>query len=354
MNKLLKSILSTPSHSGHCDRMAALITEHAKSNNYQSWKDDAGNVYVVRGVAEFYPCVVAHMDTVHRIEKGGITPIEINGCITGINPRTITQTGIGGDDKCGIYAALRCLRYVGACKAAFFVDEEVGCKGSGLADVEFFANCRFVLQADRRGSADWVTDICGPLGSEEFQKAVAPYLEKFGFKESDGMMSDVMALRDNLIGISVANMSAGYYNPHQDNEFIDPVDLENTTNLMIALCRELNQRFPYEWDESQYMQKWTTITPAKHYGVSPYGSYGGPVQINQPMSIQDAWEAEQQFYGGRTQTGFEKDEPRPGEGICYECQEIKPIDDLDAFGLGYYVCKQCLEEALGRSGKMER
>jgi putative aminopeptidase FrvX len=47
-------------------------------------------------------------------------------------------TGIGGDDKCGVYACLELLKELPNLKAAFFVSEETGCHGSKKADPNFF------------------------------------------------------------------------------------------------------------------------------------------------------------------------------------------------------------------------
>ncbi len=157
----------------------------------------------------------------------------------------MTQTGIGGDDKCGIYAALRCLHELDHCKVALFTDEEIGCRGSYDADMKFFKDCRYVLQADRRGHADFVTDISGPLASQAFHKALAPYRKLHGLHRCTGAMTDVMALRDNEVGISVANMSAGYYNPHCDDEYIDLRALDNICDFMLSVCRNITQTFPF-------------------------------------------------------------------------------------------------------------
>lgn len=236
---LLHSLLSIESESGDCTAMSDFLTAYCQGQGLTVTQDDMGNLYVTKGEADDYPCAVAHLDTVHAITGDGITPVYIGDNVTGINPVTMEQTGIGGDDKCGIYAALHCLAHLPACKAAFFVDEEIGCIGSGAADMSFFKNCRFVLQADRRGNGDFVTDISGPLSSSRFQRDVAPLLAAHGFKASRGAMSDVMALRDGGVGIACANISAGYHNPHQDCEFINLPDLLKTCGLMLDICRTL-------------------------------------------------------------------------------------------------------------------
>ena len=241
--------------------MIEFLTRYAAAAGWHWRLDETGNLYVTSGESETYPCVCAHVDTVHSIEPGGITPVEIDGLVTGINPLTMVQTGIGGDDKCGIYAALTCLRSLPVCKAAFFVDEEIGCAGSGDADMAFFADCRFVLQADRKGRKDFVHDINGRLSSKTFMRAVKPILATYGFRPCSGMTTDIEALRNNEIGISVANMSAGYYNPHSRGEYICIADLENTRNLMVQICQEMVDVYPFVF-ERRAVTSFSHIMPA--------------------------------------------------------------------------------------------
>lgn len=233
--EILISILSIPSQSGDCQQMADFLTDYCNNKGYDFYLKD-GNLYITKGNSNTYPCVVAHLDTVHNIEKGGIQPIQIGDLITGVNPLTMKQTGIGGDDKCGIYAALYCLEALPYCKAAFFIDEEVGCIGSRDANIQFFKDCRFVLQADRRGNSDFVTDINGPLSSKRFKKDIKQIIKSYGFSFCNGLMTDVEALRDIGVGISVANISAGYYRPHCKDEYISITDLYNTAKMMADIC----------------------------------------------------------------------------------------------------------------------
>jgi tripeptide aminopeptidase len=255
---LLYKILEIQSESHNCLEMQAFLWDYAEKNNWLVDCDDIGNLYITKGMSVTYPCVVAHMDTVHSIQNmntsfsdsqttyGKIVPVLVDGVkITGIDPATMRQTGIGGDDKCGIYVALEALNTLDVCKVVFFVDEEVGCVGSYQCDIDFFTDVRFILQADRRGKSDFVNDIWGPISSEKFCQDVQPFLQKYKFNFVEGMMTDVQALRDRFVGVSCANISAGYYNPHQDHEFIDTLDLQNTMNLMLDICNELQDVYPF-------------------------------------------------------------------------------------------------------------
>ena len=93
--------------------------------------------------------------------------------IVGYDHKRKRMTGIGADDKNGIWICLKCLEDFKAVKCAFFVQEEVGCIGSGHADMSFFSDCRFVIQCDRKGNGDMVTQINGmKLCSNDFISAI--------------------------------------------------------------------------------------------------------------------------------------------------------------------------------------
>lgn len=264
MQHLLDTFLPVQTTSHHTGRMQQAITTLARRLGYKVRRDKAqGNLYVTKGEADTYPCIVAHMDTVHDILPKGhkLVPVYSRDgkWLTGFDDTALRQSGIGGDDKCGIIAAFAVAERLPAIKLAFFVDEEVGCVGSEDADLKFFADCRFILQADRRGKADFVTDIWGPLSSDTFQEDVAPILAEFGYAPCSGAMTDVQALRDGGVGISCANMSAGYHRPHSPDETICLPHLENCINLMHAICTRLTAAYPHEY-EPQWYRGWSRAT----------------------------------------------------------------------------------------------
>ena len=64
--ELLKEILSIPSYSGKETKLVNFITSYLDANNIKYTLDEMKNIYCVKGEAEYYPCVVAHTDTVHN------------------------------------------------------------------------------------------------------------------------------------------------------------------------------------------------------------------------------------------------------------------------------------------------
>lgn len=203
--------------------------------------DKIGNLYITKGQAETYPCIIAHLDQVQRLHSKDFRAIETEDIIFGYSPSNRRQEGLGADDKNGIWVALQCLMKYEALKIAFFVGEEVGCVGSSAANLNFFSNCRFVIQPDRRGYSDVITQISWEsLCSEQFLSEIQP--EQFGYNPTDGLMTDIEALRENGLEISCINLSCGYYEPHTDREFTIKSDLKNCleyVQFIIEYCTEI-------------------------------------------------------------------------------------------------------------------
>ncbi len=217
--KLLKELYKTYSPSGKEWTMVKFIRNYIKTiPGVNMEKDNWGNLYITKGKAIHYPCIVAHMDQVQRTHSRDFMPVETRDIIFGYSPSGRRQEGLGADDKNGIWIALKCLEKYEVLKIALFTAEEVGCIGSSNCRMEFFKDTRFVIQPDRRGYKDCVTTIGRmSLCSREFIKDIR--LKSFGYRETDGMMTDILALKERGLAISCINISCGYYEPHTDQEF---------------------------------------------------------------------------------------------------------------------------------------
>jgi putative aminopeptidase FrvX len=240
LNKLT-DILSIQSESYNQFRMFAYVIRQLKKIDCEYYVYN-GCIYVTKGNASSFPCIVSHLDTVHEICED-LTVIQIGDNLTGFNSVTMSQTGIGGDDKVGIFIALQCLEKFENIKAAFFRDEEVGCEGSYEPDDDFFSDCGFVLQCDRKGNKDFITKAGGVrLSDKDFQRDVKFILNKYGYKFESGLMTDVMALKQCSIECSMANISCGYYNPHSVYEFVNVPDVLKCLNFVFEIITTLNGR----------------------------------------------------------------------------------------------------------------
>lgn len=254
MDKLLNEILKTQSVTFNTKSMRKLIKRYAGYFGC-TILNDKGNIYCTKGMAEIYPCVIAHTDTVHKIIKHEDFQVLSSGeMVFGFDKSLKDFSGIGGDDKVGIYIALCALRDFDSCKAVFFRDEEIGCAGSDEALMDFFTDCSFVLMCDRKGNKDMVHSICGEmLTSKEFDDAICPVISQYGYSFCEGMLTDVYQLRFNGLDICSVNMSCGYYNPHCKDEYINLADMNNCKDMVYDLIKQFSHtQWKHEVVEDYY------------------------------------------------------------------------------------------------------
>lgn len=249
--KRLIELYKIASPSGREKRMAKYIMTELKKMGVSCRKDNTGNIYAVKGNADTYPCVVAHIDEVHRNKTGNYGAYVVaDEMVIGYDHNRKCQTGIGADDKNGIWICFRMLERFKNMKCVFFVGEETGCIGSSRADMDFFSDCRFVIQCDRRGNGDMVTQISGTaLCSKEFVRTVEP--EKYGYTECAGMMTDVYTLKTRGLPVSCINLSCGYYNPHTDTENTILKDLMKCYRFVCHIIRTHRQVSEHKYERTR-------------------------------------------------------------------------------------------------------
>jgi len=238
---LLKEVLSVPSKTYQEELMVEFITEWLEKHEIPYYVDEYFNIYATKGVNQddnfYYPCVLSHTDTVHNIDSINVreeylpnTQKESKLALKAYNDDGL-PTGIGGDDKCGIYACLELLKELPYLKAAFFVSEETGCHGSRKADPEFFKNVGYAIQFD--APENWmVTEYC--FGTKLFTRESEFFKKcdvvlKESFHRSEYMRhpyTDVQALKEKF-DFQCINFSIGYYNYHTKNEYVVVEDVYN-------------------------------------------------------------------------------------------------------------------------------
>lgn len=265
--KLLKKLYSINSPSGKETDMENFVIEYvSRISGVNFWSDQKGNIYAEKRGSEIgseFPCIVAHLDEVHTRDFGcHYSTQRVGGILFGFDLSTDSFVGCGADDKNGIFIALSCLEKYDHIKVAFFVEEEIGCRGSSAADMSFFKDCRFVLQADRRNGSDFISrasfvDLC----SAEFIADVN--MEKFGYKEATGSMTDVMTLKENGLEVSCCNLSCGYYNPHTENEYTKIYELNNCLDFVQSIIEGCTKVYKHNYDG---LGKWD--------GYGKWDSYG--------------------------------------------------------------------------------
>jgi tripeptide aminopeptidase len=297
------SILNTQSKTRDTDAMKAEIFRQIKEIDGVSVEtDDYGNIYAVKGQSKTYPAYVCHIDTVHDIRDSYKVLRSDGGCYFAISEDKgeLKQVGVGGDDKCGIIVCIEMLYRLKNVKCAFFLDEEGGCLGSEKGNLNFFDNCRWAIQIDRKDKGDIITkgkNGTVPMCSEEFEELISEIGEKYGYKPCTGASTDVVKLKERGMGISCVNLSAGYYNPHRDNEYIVESELLNCLAFAKAMA-SFTTVYPHKY------------VPVKHEYSSNHSSSGWSKgsYSSKPQDTKKCAECDCTLYG------LEKD-----NGVCSKC-----------------------------------
>jgi hypothetical protein len=206
--------------------------------------DGWGNLYIKKGKGDGYPTLACHLDQVQTIHSNDFCVKEEDDKLYGWSETNQQREGLEADDKNGIWICLRSLEECPRLKVFMAVGEEKGCIGSNRADMSFFANSLYVLEPDCKGGTEIHTNLRGiPCTSEDFNQALQA--ENNGFTITDGKTSDIFALTLNSIGVSCANIPAGYYLPHKDDEYTVIAELEHTLAFIRHFITTEHRRFPH-------------------------------------------------------------------------------------------------------------
>lgn len=220
--------------------------------------DKQGNLYMKKGdPVDGYPTLVCHLDQVQKIHSEDFEVRQDGDKLYGWSEQNQRQEGLGADDKNGIWICLRCLEECPCVKVFMAVGEEKGCIGSNRADMSFFENSLYVLEPDCKGGEEVHTNLKEiPCASEEFIEALQ--LETNGYTLTEGKGCDIFALTLNNIGVSCANIPAGYHLPHKDDEYTILSELEHSFEFIKQTVLRINKRYTYEYkSETQRMvEKW--------------------------------------------------------------------------------------------------
>jgi len=243
-----KELLSVPSKTYQEEDMVEFLCNELDTIPEVSYyRDDMMNIYATKGElneGEYYPMFIAHTDTVHhKVDKIIVKEEKL------IRPNTFGKkfdevkvpclkaytedgnpTGIGGDDKCGIFICLELLQQLDKVKIGLFVSEETGCHGSSKCDENFLQDVGYITQYDAPGN-HLISEICSGVRlfereSEFFTKTLKVIEESFGNEMliQSHPYTDISQLKKKS-DVSCINMSCGYYNMHSNQEFVSIEDV---------------------------------------------------------------------------------------------------------------------------------
>jgi len=251
---LLKTILAVPTKTYQEDLMIEFLDNYLTEQNIPHYVDDYGNVYATKTSERFqnqvFPCVIAHTDTVHNLVDQIIVEEFIGKdrqqrsktCLKGVNSKG-KPTGIGGDDKCGIFGGLTILMDLPHVKVAFFVSEETGCHGSKNSDPEFFKNVGYTIQLDAPENY-MISEVCSGVRlfdrDSDFFSKVNPIITEMMI-DAQYMYHPYTDVSQMVLkhGLTSINISCGYYNYHTANEYIVLDDLYNSIEVAKRMIESL-------------------------------------------------------------------------------------------------------------------
>ena len=248
-----------------------------------------GNFILIRGEAPIL--LVSHLDTVHEKPVRDI-------CISADKNIFMSPQGIGGDDRCGVFALVKIYQSAKIKPWLLFCcDEEIG----GLGAKNFclahkqkqlpkeLDQFKCIVEIDRKGKNDAVYYNCS---NSEFEA----YITEKGFKTAQGSFSDISLIAPQL-GIAAVNLSSGYHHAHTLHEYINRSELENTIEKVYEIVTDvINPAFT----KFQYVENSNTLChPQKtrlydNLSVLYDKQDGIPRRI--PSNLRDIYKALLDFY----------------------------------------------------------
>ena len=179
-------------------------------------KDKNGNYFYKIGDSR--TVFASHLDTVCR-EQTSVTHTFDGDLI-----KTDGKTTLGADDKAGVTILLHLMRNKIPGLYYFFIGEEVGCIGSGLAAKSGDFNGKYdrIISFDRKDLGSVITyQSSSRCCSDTFADALALQLNKSGYglsykKDDGGVYTDSAEFVDIIP--ECTNLSVGYYKEHTVNE----------------------------------------------------------------------------------------------------------------------------------------
>lgn len=289
------------------DELKARLPEILTENGYAPQVED-GFIYAK---GEIPVLLIAHMDTVHKEPVKSIC-ISDDGIL-------MSPTGIGGDDRCGIFMILETIK-THKCHVLFTEDEETGLIGAGkFASSGIIPEVNWILEYDRKGNNDAVFYSCD---NPEFTEFITD--KEIGFVLASGSASDISKVAP-AINRAAVNLSCGYYNQHHLNEYIVISEMmKNIERGKMLIDKPMDK--PFEYIEKVYTYKSYNYSG---YNFRDYDDYYGDYYRKPYMS----------YYNDN----YKKDTPEPDtatteadEEALVEKARDEIYDNIDDYAIEWF------------------
>lgn len=162
-----------------------------------------------------------------------------------------SPTGLGADDRAGIWAIIKIVRTGLLPHIILTADEEMGGLGASklIEDCPFsFADMKYIIELDRRGSCDCVFYDCN-------NPSFVNYVEHFGFCENWGSFSDISIICPKW-KIAGVNLSIGYEDEHSIAETLWIGIMYKTIDKVIKMLKDAKNAEYFEYIPNTYKKKW--------------------------------------------------------------------------------------------------
>lgn len=164
----------------------------------------------------------------------------------------LSPTGLGADDRAGVYAIFRIIREGLHPHIIFTTDEEISRAGA-IATAKLnmpFKDLKYIIELDRRGSNDCIFYNCG---NETFIN----YIESFGFEWNYGTYADIYEICPSW-EIAGVNLSIGYKDEHTTGEVLFVGQMLSTIEKVKNMLMDANSvKEPFKFiDAYCYPQNW--------------------------------------------------------------------------------------------------
>jgi len=258
-----KELLSVPSKTYQEDKMVEYLSWVLDSmDGVEYYTDEMNNIYATKrqdGFNGYFPMFVAHTDTVHAMVPEivvkeqtlpkpptfGRTFDDTQYDVLKAYTPDGNPTGIGGDDKAGIFICLSLIEQFDNIMGAFFVEEEIGCNGSREAKHgdghSYLEQAAYFIQFDAP-TDNWISRVCNnvELFNDEFEMVLKPVWKLYELSEPNinDPITDVKELK-LAYPVCCINYFAGYMDMHTPVEYVVIEYVEKALNVGASTIIEL-------------------------------------------------------------------------------------------------------------------
>ena len=222
------------------------------------YTDEHGNYFYKIGDSK--TAFTSHFDTACK-EQVDVVRTYDNNTI-----QTDGKSILGADDKAGVTILLYMIEKKVPGLYCFFIGEEVGCIGSGLAaKTPAFKDFKRMISFDRRGTDSIIThQSSSRCCSDIFANALSKEYNKLGMNmkpDDTGVYTD--SAEFTSIIPECTNISVGYYHEHTHKEY---QDIKHLQNLCLASVKVDWENLPSERNPK--------VSEYKRYNFNQHSTYG--------------------------------------------------------------------------------